>query len=49
MIIITRARFFLSHDIKNTKKSHLLRENVEVLPSLTQRYNGRYNVTLQNV
>ena len=25
------------------------RENVKILPSLSQRYDGRHNVTLQNL
>ena len=33
-------RFYLSHDIKITLKSHFWRENVKILPSITQHYNG---------
>ena len=31
-------RFYLSHDIKITLKSHLWRENVKILPTFTQHY-----------
>ena len=37
-------RFYLSHDVKITYKSHFWRENVKILPSFTQRYNGRHYV-----
>ena len=35
--------------LKLIRKSHFLPENIKILPSLTQRYNGRHNVTLQNL
>ena len=44
-----QVRFYLSHDIKITLKSHFWSENVNNLPSFTQRYNGRHYVTFLNL
>ena len=32
--------------LKTTSKSHFWRENVQILPSFTQSYNGRHYVRL---
>ena len=42
----TNARLYLSHDIKVILKSLFWCENVRILQSFTQRYNGRHYVTL---
>ena len=42
----TRARMLGSiyhMTLKSIKKSHFLRGNVKILPSFSQRYNGRHN------
>ena len=41
--------FFLSHYIKITWNSRFGRENVKMLPSFTQYYNGRHYVMLLNL
>ena len=38
------AFFFAKSDIKITCKLYFWREHVKILPSFTQRYNGRHNV-----
>ena len=42
----TEARIL---DSKINQKSHIWRENVMILSSFTQRYNGRHYVTLLNL
>ena len=34
--------FYLSHDIKIAQQSQFWHENVNILPSYSQRYNGHY-------
>ena len=45
----TNVRFDLLHEMEITKKSHFLRENVNILPSFTHRTNERHYVTLLNL
>ena len=46
----TRARMLDSiYHMTNTLKSHFWRKNVMILPSFTQRYNGRHNVSVKSV
>ena len=45
----TNVRFYLSHHIKIILKSYFWCENVNILPSFTQRYNGRRYITLLNL
>ena len=45
----TNVRFYLSQDHQNYLKSHFGREKVKMLPSFTQRYNVRNDVTLLNL
>ena len=35
--------------LKLIKKLHFWRENVKILPSFTQRYNGRHKVSQKSV
>ena len=35
--------------LKSIKKSHFWRDNVKIVPSFTQRYNGRHNVSRKSV
>ena len=42
--------YFIYHmTLKLIKTSHFWRENVKILPSVTQRYNGPYNVPRKSV
>ena len=42
--------YFIYHmTLKLIKTSHFWRENVKILPSVTQRYNGRHNVPRKSV
>ena len=43
------VRFFLSHDFKINYNHIFWHENVNVLSSLTQRYNGLHYVMLRNL
>ena len=45
----TNVRFCLLHDFKISYKSQFWRESVKILPSFTQRYNGRHNVSRKSV
>ena len=45
----TRARIYLSYDIKITLKSHFGRENVIILTLCTQRCYGPHNVSRKSI
>ena len=43
------VRFYLSYDIKIILLSHVVHENVKILPSFVPRYNGGHYDTFLNL
>ena len=43
------VEFYLSQEITINLKLHLWHENVKILSSFRQRFNGRLNITLKNL